>query len=340
MVSCLVELEKVFNKKNELNVTMGAEMEIYLLVRDDLYEDKYVLNEDNELTREIYECLDERVFRDYYPYQIEIRTNPSDDPRDIYKELVELFEETKKICSSMDCILIPISYLENSIFNGFHVHVSYTPRIRYETMIKRIISAYPFIIDISRLTLSSPERNSDFGKILSKRIVSEMHITTIPVNLKIESMKKMWIDNINIDSTVRYYDIILNANRRDGRHRVKDIVTIETRIFDVVGSREYLRHVLELTYEIYKSVNPSLFEKYLSSSEGRTLLFRLFKSLRFNLVKSGDYINPLTGTTSTELGLFFLGKLIPEDSWIYSLWWSWNEFKKIEYQQNVRYLIS
>lgn len=326
------ELERVFNKKYERNVRIGAEMEVYVLVNDS---DMYFINSNNDLIREIYERMDERVYRDWYEYQLEIRTNPSDDPVEVANELIDLFEEADKIAKGMGCKLVPISYLKGSMFNGLHVHVSYIPRISEKEMIWRIIAAYPFIVDVARLSLSSPVVDEEVGKVLSKRIVSEVHVATPPVNLKVDELIDMWFyDNDN-----RYYDIIVNNNRREGRHRIKDVDTIEIRIFDVIGCKGALRDVMKLTYYIMSSINFEWIKEFRKQREFRVSLFKVYKAIRENMAKTSEYINPFTGTYPSLLMRYFENKICPDEPWVYLLWWDWKEFCTVQYQSKVRYML-
>jgi len=332
------ELEKAFNKTAEREVWIGIELEVYLLVKDEDY-DYYHVNLNSDITREIYDRLDERVYRDFYPYQLELRTYPHPDPKEVTNELISLFRETNKIAREIGGKLAPVSMIRGQMFNGMHIHISHTPRISNKDMVKSIVASYPFIIDIARMTLSSPAKTERYGEVLSLRILESPHIGLIPIKETFNSLEQMWVEDVYYDSSKRFYDIALNVNKRHGRTRIKDINTIEVRMFDCVGSESVLKNVIELTYNVYKFINPQWISEYRKNYDMRAKLEDVFYVIRHNLVTLSDYVNAFTGTDARELGKHFGMSNVYEEPWIYELYFNYDTFCTEMKQSDINYLI-
>ena len=108
-------MDKSFTKKGR-KMTMGVEVEMYLLYHGkpscrDLMKDSLTMNN-------ILFNLPQEITRDYYPYQIEIRTNPHDNPEAIIKEFDKFLRESIKVCAEFGCSIVPLSWMGGSeIFN-------------------------------------------------------------------------------------------------------------------------------------------------------------------------------------------------------------------------------
>ena len=332
------ELDKIFNKISEHEVWIGAELEVYVLSKvDDDYEDRYTINISDSVVEEIYNRMDERIYRDYYPYQLEIRTYPHNDPNDTAKELIELFKEASDIAQQFECKLVPISYLEKQMYNGMHVHISYSPKVSNREMVKRIVAVYPFIFDVARLTLSSPIESNEYGKILSIRNLMSPHIGIVPIECRIEDLEYMWVEDIKYDSTKRYYDIALNTNEACGRVRIKNVNTIEVRLYDSIGSIKAIKDVLELTYYMFKYIEPSWINKYRESYSRRRRLQKICDMIRYNMLLARNYINPFTGTDAQTLAEHFALDITTKEPWICYMYPAYDEFCTIKYQSNIEY---
>jgi len=330
----LIDLfDNVFSAKFEKSIKIGLEMEVYVIDME-----SKTLNNDDELTRDIYTCFDERVFRDYYPYQLEIRTSPHEDPKEVYNEFINLFEEANRVAKDHGYKLVPVSYLDNAMYCGMHVHVSYKPYFSKKELVKTIVASYPFMLDIARLSLSSPTHTDRNGLIYSKRIYDSIHVATPPISYTFDRLVDLWTDIDN--SSRRYYDIILNTNRRYRRYRIKDVDTIEIRIFDSVGDKKALYDILNLTYNVFKYINNNWIQIYRKTAESRTALYRSLSAIRYLMLLPKEYINPLTGTNAQSLAEFFRIPLNRWDTWITYWIFDLDIFSRVSYQTSINYLIS
>ena len=314
----LSRLEEALDVKFEKEVVIGAEMEIYLI---DTYDDRYELLNEEDVIEDIYEQFDERVYRDYYEYQLEIRTNPSDDWEEVADELINLMKEVSKVAREKECIIAPVSYIKDGMFCGFHVHISYKPEMSFGRMVEHALAMYPFVIDITRLTLSAPFESSRYGEILSLRQLESPHIGVPPLHYTNEDFEHYWIYDDEATTSNRYHDIIINTNRKEGRHRIKSVDTIEIRMFDCVGYKKAIYCVLESVYKIAKYVNPDWFNRYRHNFALMLKLRDLIRNSKLNLVNPNSWINPLTLYSVDEL----LSYLDVENSivspWIYYVYW-------------------
>jgi len=310
----LEKIEDALNVNCEKNVTIGAEMEIYII---DAYEDRYELLNNESILENIYSEFDERVYRDYYSYQLEIRTNPSDDWREVAKELIELMKEVRKVAEGQQCIIAPVSYISDGMFNGFHVHISYKPEMSFGNMVKLMLAMYPFMLDITRITLSAPMRRSRYGEILSLRQLESPHIGVPPLQYSDIDFEDYWVFDENARAENRYHDIIINTNRKHGRHRIKNTDTIEIRMFDCVGRSNAIECVLEAVYKIAKYINPEWFEKYRRNELVMMKVRELINNSKIMLVNPDRWLNPITLIRLDDLLGYLNTEQYYTNSWIY-----------------------
>jgi len=294
----LENLEQAIDEKYEKNVVIGAEMEIYVI---DTYNDRFELLNDDEVIEAIYSEFDERVYRDYYNYQLEIRTYPSDDWKEVANELIELMREVSRVAEGRDCIIAPVSYINGGMFNGFHVHVSYKPEVSFGKLVEHALAMYPFMLDITRITLSAPIRSGEYGEILSFRQLDSPHIGVPPLDFNNYDFEYYWTYDENARNGNRYHDIIINTNKKHGRHRIKSVDTIEVRMFDCVGSEPGIKCVLESVYKIAKYINPEWFNRFRHNFVLMVKLKELIRNSKIMLVSPRDWINPITLISLNEL---------------------------------------
>ena len=333
----LSRLEEALDAKFEKNVTIGAEMEIYLI---DAYEDEYSLLDNENVIEDIYSEFDERVYRDYYEYQLEIRTNPSDDWKEVANELIELMKEVSRVAREKECIIAPVSYIKGGMFNGFHVHVSYKPEMSFGRMVEHALAMYPFMLDITRLTLSAPFKNERYGEVLSLRQLESPHIGTLPLHYDNYEYEDYWVYDEEANLSHRYHDIIINTNRKEGRHRVKNIDTIEIRMFDCVGYKKAIYCVLESVYSIAKYINSEWFNKYRRNYSLMLRLRDLINNSRIMLVNPNDWINPLTLMKLDELLPYLDVENRITTPWIYHVYWDCYDATYPETHAKYRYPVS
>ena len=332
----LENLEQALDYKFEKEVIVGAEMELYLI---DTYEDKYELLDDENVIEDIYSEFDERVYKDYYDYQLEIRTNPSDDWKEVANELISLMREVSRVAREKDCIIAPVSYIRGGMFNGFHVHVSYKPEMSFGRMVEHMLAIYPFMLDITRITLSAPIRNRTHGEILSLRQLDSPHIGVPPLEYSNIDFEDYWIYDDNARYSNRYHDIIVNTNRKEGRHRIKSVDTIEIRMFDCVGSEPAIKCVLESVYKIAKYINPEWFNKFRYNYSLMLRLRNLIQNSKLMLVNPNDWINPLTLVKVDELLNYLDVECKVTSPWIYYVYYDIFNITFPAYHENFRYPI-
>lgn len=336
----IINIEKAINQNYEKNVKIGAEMEVYII---DEYNDEYKLLSSDIVLRDIYREFDERVYRDYYPYQLEIRTNPSDDPAEVSEELCELIREAQRVAKELQCNIAPVSYIKDeytqSMFCGFHVHVSIEPEMSISKMADLMFSMYPFVFTITKITLSSPVRSKEHGDILSIRQIESPHIGVPPLNLTNREIEEMYLYSEEARGENRYYDIIINVNKKEGRRRVKDVNTIEIRMFDSVGLDKAIHCTIEAVYNIAKFVDPELLKDIRKSFVFSLRLRNLLNNMKHILIKDTEYICPLTLVNTEELLKYLEVRDIVSIPWIQL---AYLEFKKIilpEFHKYYKYPI-
>lgn len=330
----LKSLDEAFGVEFEKDVIIGVEMEVYVLDASDQF---IYLLEDRDVIEDIYNEFDERVYKDYYTYQLEIRTNPSDDWKEVARELIELIAKVSKVARERDCCIAPVSHITGAMFNGFHVHISYRPEMNFENMVRHAFAMYPFMLDVTRLTLSAPYKNREYGAILSLRQLDSPHIGVPPLHYTIDKLENYWIWDEEARAGNRYHDIIINTNRKEGRHRIKNVDTIEIRMFDCVGSKRYIKYVLETVYTIAKFINPEWFWKYHHNRDFMIKLKNLIQNLKLLLVQPLDWLNPLTMAKIWELQEFLGISTCNDYPWIHHCYLILDNICKPDTHKDLRY---
>ena len=215
----------------------GLEIEFYLF---DLISS--VPNSSNNYIDDIVENFDERVYRDYYPHQLEIRTYPSKSLDDIEKQMHKLFANVLKEALRENFVLIPKSHLsmfDRYMYCGMHIHITDDERTvseLYSYIVSKsyihLLSLYPFI-STSKIIRGSKIQNYGLRLSNSPHISLNEYPPSTDVYFNADSQE------------VRYKDIAINTNRRHGRHRLKDVDTVEIRLFDtiILGIKEVLEYI-------------------------------------------------------------------------------------------------
>jgi len=210
------------------------EVEVYLLEK--AYDSIY-LNENTDILDYIFENTDNRVYKDYYRYQLELRSKPHRHLKDCFSEIVELYNKVRNLLKDTNYFIVPCSYIpvsvvnEVAMFNGMHIHISDD---NIDELIDRVYALYPYLLIINRLFHSSPK-----STISSMRLLESQHIYRVtPLYYRDD-----------ITSQDRYFDISLNYHNENSRHRLKDCTTIEIRLFDVppfvIESLEFYERVFK-----------------------------------------------------------------------------------------------
>lgn len=177
------------------------------------------------------EIQDERVYRDYFPHQIEIRTYPSTSAEDLEKQIHTLFANALSVALKYDFIIIPKSILEmyqDYMFTGTHIHITDTRKtlkLLYSELVNYkyplLLALYPYF---STSKVIRGTKITNFGLRLTQS--PHIGINEIPANP--DAFYEDYTNNM------RYRDIAINRNEREGRHRIKDVDTVEIRFFDTI----------------------------------------------------------------------------------------------------------
>ncbi len=218
-------MEEYFSSARKRNLTMGAEMECYLW---DEYNESLLRDED--VLNKILDELPKVITRDYYIYQIEVRTMPHNNPNDLLNELKKNMRLSDKICKKYDVKIIPLSWMGGGeMFNGLHLHFRNSERNNFEQM---LFNTYPFVLALTDVFKFSPLNR---GK-LSYRFSKSPHVTMPVLREMVKSQ--------------RYSDVCLNQHKENSRHRLKDVNTMELRTFDIPFNFKYMSNLTKLMYNI------------------------------------------------------------------------------------------
>jgi len=334
------KLDFFLSERELRNATIGAEMEVYVL--DDTEYPPIPL-QSSEVIEDIYSQFDERVYRDYYTYQLEIRTRPSDDPNEVAKELCQLLNQVSKVVREYQCFIAPVSYIiddfEDTMFCGFHIHISLdNNNHNFTKMCKIMLAMYPLIYDIARISLSSPVMNKKHGEILSKRVAYSNHIGIIPPPYDLETLERRFISERE-----RYYDIAINTNRRDDeddhRHRIKNIDTIEIRVFDSCGSRKAIETIINATYQLARKVKTDFIKEISYNIIKQEKFAEMLITVRRRLIDHQKYFNPITLSDLPETLEKLEVKTQIFDAWIKYEFWDWYLATNPKFHKKISYPI-
>ena len=244
-----INFDDWFNTKPR-EVKLGVELELLLF---DL-ETKKLLN-DGDLIYTILDKMPNQIWKDYYAYQLEIRTKPSGNVEKILAETVKLYKIASKEMLDNNILVIPSPILtqDNGVPCGLHVHISYPKMDKLNPFFGMAMGMYPFILSIADHTKNS-EVNSYQN---SWRINNSMHIG-LPYLDAHTFMNR-------ISNTDRYRDIIYSPMRSlsDDRSKMSKPNTIEIRIFDTPSLFSHYKFIIESVYYLSKYIkehNPLEYE--------------------------------------------------------------------------------
>jgi hypothetical protein len=272
-------LDKYFKDKKR-TPTMGMEVEMYLYDA----ESECLLSNDEDGKQILDECLAElpnTVTKDWYNYQLEVRTMPHDNPETLIKEFQETLLLCRKVFAKRGIEIKPLSWLgggEN--YNGVHFHFRNGRNNNYQNT---MFNMYPFV-----LALTDCFKNSvDTCNVVSKRIAHSPHIG-------FPQLKRLSRRLVGED---RFKDIIVNGYVDNDRHRLKHEPTIEVRTFDVPYNFEYLKNLIRLMYNLFCHINSDAEIKDKTDEEIEQLLYSTREDIMFQ--RSG--LNFLFEMQNTEI---------------------------------------
>ena len=228
-------------KTKESKVEFGVELELMLL---DL-EKKRPLS-DYELLEDALSSLPERVYRDYYPYQLEIRTTPTTSIEKCLNETRQLYKVCSKKLVGYDIMIIPIPSLvvNPQAYCGMHIHMSYPDKPDdLKNYYCKAMGLYPFA-----LSLADHSSNFEVDELnTSERMEKSRHIS-LPY-LKFSDFTSTSTDNR------KYRDVILSPPiQQSNRQRMKKPWTIEFRMFDTPSFFSYYKFIVELMVKMARHI--------------------------------------------------------------------------------------
>jgi len=228
-------LDDWFGKPHK-NMKMGVELELTLY---DLQRKELV--QSNSLVLEILENLPQEIFKDYYPYQLEIRSNPHTNPEDIIKEIKDFYKLARREFAKNGIAVIPATgILDGQVFCGMHVHISYD-KANEEIYWRRAMGIYPFALSIADHT-----KNFEIDLIhTSKRLLESRHIGRPPLDFR-----------QFVAGATKYMDIAYRHrnNGEEGRVRMKRPATIEVRLFDTPSLFSHFKFIVEAVFNVAKYI--------------------------------------------------------------------------------------
>jgi len=235
-----IEFPLWFDSK-ESKVKFGVELELMLL---DL-ERKRPFN-DYETLDEIFETLPERVYRDYYPYQLEIRTTPTTSIEKCLEETKQLYKISSKQLLKRNIMVIPIPSLivNPQAYCGMHIHLSYPDKPNdLQNYYCKAMGMYPFALSIA-------DHASNFEvnvNTTSERLEKSRHIS-------MPFLKYTDFTNPSAENR-KYRDVILSPPIAEStRQRMKKPWTLEFRMFDTPSFFSFYKFIIEMIVNIARHI--------------------------------------------------------------------------------------
>lgn len=235
-----------FGQKNPM--TVGLECEIILF---DGEQNRLLHSSQLHRAEKAWQNLPPLIYKDYYSYQGEIRTNPHDNPQDAIKQLIELYRLADEEFARYGIFMVPVPWvgMGDDSYCGMHVHVRYMDEQHNKEFYRKAWGALPFIYALADHTKNA--ETSEFES--SVRLAGSHHI-----KLPYVREQDFWIGT----GEHRWRDVTVNKLKTDPhepKKTVKTVETLETRIFDTPSLLPHLRLIVEGTYNIYahiKAENP------------------------------------------------------------------------------------
>lgn len=238
-------IEDWLYKTKKHQATFGVELEMMLF---DINEKRLV--RDGDFTHAVLSTLPHEISKDYYPFQLEIRTNPHSEVEDILKETRKFYKMAKDAFAKEGVLVIPAPELgdESRTPCGMHVHVHY-PGIKDNNLYwNRAMGMYPFI-----LALSDHSKNSE------RNIYDNSHRMNTSPHIGLPYLNQDEFIGMH-GGTSRYKDIAFTPpNTNDEGTKMKKPTTLEIRILDtpsLFSFYEFQLRYIKTIAEHIKDDNP------------------------------------------------------------------------------------
>lgn len=225
-------------------MTIGCEVELVLY---DAEMGGLLTKERFWKAEKVFKNLPDKIWKDYYPYQLEIRTGVHKNPQSAINEIVELYKMADAAFSKENLFIVPVPWvgIGDDSYCGMHVHVRYLDEKENNSFFEKTWGAYPFILAIADHTKNAESNTFN----TSARISNSHHI----------KMPYVDTDAFNIGTGEhRWKDITPNrlkqADNPDPKKTLKSVSTLETRIFDTPSLMSHLQFIVESTYNVFASI--------------------------------------------------------------------------------------
>ena len=278
-----IEYNKWFNDSIK-RIECGVELELLLF---DSHTKEPV--DSNSKTERILGDLPRQIYKDYYPYQLEIRTNPYSTPIDVVNETKKLYKETSKAFLRKGIYVVPVPSITKKgyVYCGMHIHLSYPTDRNAINYYKRAMGMYPFI-----LSLADHTKNLETSDLeTSERLTNSHHIGIPHLNQQ---------EFVNADSHEhKMRDIIYSGGVRsdDNRSQMKKPATIEIRMLDTPSLFSFYEFMVYFTMNLagrIRTNNPMVSQLEDNSSDIRNkidLTRRLLSHSRYGVNKIFRMLN-------------------------------------------------
>lgn len=237
-----------FNDKKR-HITCGLEVEMYLFDRKTRGN---LLNDDGIMEQILKNCPDV-ITRDYYSYQIEIRTGPHSSPQKLIKEFLDNYQKAKEVCHDFGQKILPLSQYAGAQNNGLHFHVR-AVNGRTNNFYNELINSYPFVLSLASFFRDSP----DGTNVISRRMMNSSHIGLPFFN------ERKFLNGGLSSSNNRYKDVVINKNTETdvdehgvffNKQRIKNVHTFELRLFDTPSNPKYFNNMINLLFKMYQHID-------------------------------------------------------------------------------------
>jgi len=228
----------VYSFSADREVFIGAELECILWDCEE-----HELLSDERLLSSVLRELPSYIHRDYYSWQLEIKTHPHQSPDDLLREVDELYKTACDEFEREHVLVYPVSaapfmlrQMPDEVFCGLHFHISIS-NADVRQLARLATALYPVVLPLAAIAVSSPNEN-DYHSL---RLLRSRHISFPP--LEPDTLLRAGLSS-------RYYDIIINSRATAW----KSVPTIEVRFFDSCEG-EWLSYVTKCLFFIVQHLD-------------------------------------------------------------------------------------
>jgi hypothetical protein len=239
--------EWFYSESKKQKIKCGVELELPLF---DSRNKELLQNTD--LVERILGNLPDVIYRDHYPWQLEVRTPPCNTPEEIIEMVRDLVVKASKEFYKHKIFVVPATAIArntgpgmNGVYCGMHMHFSYPNDIKVEEYWERAMGMYPFL-----LALADHSKNFEVSEIQTSERLDKSHHIGMPYLEK----NKFMIGNRDNN---KYKDVILSNPMEGGnRHRLSKPYTIEARIFDTPSLFNYFEFIVRYGMGVASRIKP------------------------------------------------------------------------------------